>query len=465
MLPSTPAGSSPHPEHGTARDTGPGLETGFGPLRRHIEQRRAGGQSTTKKSVECQHDPGRPISTTLLSHRIPKYVDDAIASPTDWEGAGQDQRLLFRRLQRDVAYPLVLRGFSAEEFLNFMPAYTPPPSKEGQRRNVLWEELTHRGRRIRHPQQYEPMVVKAFKYAHEALGQGFIPDEDQPEYIAALTDMWRGLLAAGQIALSPLEAGVLDYVMHQMHARSFLNVTCPLRDVAATLGVNYLRVRRALQRLSDDGVLVCRSRGNAQRRKAGIYCLAPRLPAERTVAIQEKSSSYGTALTLLHQKPQVNTDFGGEGHMKHTNSLRVSCSPTSPSCSKPAASSGSMGMFQRFSGEGVHSVNTDGLDFPKELLIEGPAAIESYYARLWGAWAVLWPGRWPKAPHLPQTELVVMESEDAARNWVGAALIHLGRGKRLSNVLLDAHAGLQLWLGSQIELHEWRQRLNRVQSP
>jgi hypothetical protein len=442
----------------TAHNNGHGLQMGFDALRRHRDEQRARQESATKRSAKRHRDPGRPISRTLLSHHIPEHVNEAIASPTEWEGGGQDQRLLFKRLQCDVVYPLVLRGFSAQEFLDFMPTYTPPATREGSRRNVLWEELTTRGRRERHPHQYEPIVVKAFKYAEEAIESGFVPDQDQPEYIAALSDWWHGVLTAGRISLLPAEIGVIKYVLAQMRIRGFLNVTCPCREVGKAIGVRHVAAWRTLQDLAEDGILICRSRGVAGRREAAIYCLTPHLPEERMATKPEKSSSYGTGITLKQENQQVNSALGGQTRVKHTNSLRVS---SSPNVGLPS-SSGSIGMFRK-PGEEFYTVSIDDLIPPKQVQEKGPDAVEDYYAQLWGAWAVLWPGRWPKAHHLPRRQVVVFPSRSIARWWVSGALRVLGDGQRRAST--EAYSGLTLWLEIQLKRHEWHAAWQRLRSP
>ena len=89
-----------------------------------------------------------------------------------------------------------------------------------QRRNVLWEEITSRGCRQRYPGQYEPMVLKAFKFAEEHIGRGVIPDEDQPAYIEALIDHWTAAISGQRIALTDLEVEVVAYVMWSMRSRA-----------------------------------------------------------------------------------------------------------------------------------------------------------------------------------------------------------------------------------------------------
>jgi hypothetical protein len=422
------------------------METGFDALRRHLDEQRMRRERVTKKPASRHRDPGRPISTTLLSHRIPEHVDAAIASSTDWEGGGQDQRLLFGRLKRDVAHPLLLRGFSADEFLDFMPGYTPPPTREGPRSNVLWQELTTRGRRTRHPNL---IVTKAFKFAEETVGNGFISDQDQPEYVAALTDLWTGALAIGRVALLPLEVGVLRYVMGQMRARGYLNVACPCREVGKEVGVKHLRAWRALQGLAEDGVLICRSKGDAGKREAAIYCLSPEIP-ENHRATKPKESSYGTSPSVKPGNLQVKRHFEKDGQAKHTNSLRALPPST------PATSSGSIGMFHRPLTEGVYAAATKDLQLPEVVIAGGPNAVEDHYTRLWGAWAVLWPDRWPKSSCLPHEQLLVFDSQRAAQKWVRSVLFAPETRKRPLLATIEAHAGLQLWLECQLERHKWR---------
>jgi hypothetical protein len=469
--------------------TGEGWATGFDAVLAHCDEQRARQEKAVRAAQERasnHRDPGRPISTTLLPHVIPEHVNAAIAKPTWGEGEGQDQTRLFKRLVRDVAHPLLLRGYIAEEFIAFMPDYVPPPIQvwrggervEAARENVLWEEITTRGRRARYPGQYEPMIAKAFKYAEENIGRGVIPDSDQPAYITALIDLWRGAAGAGRVRLTRCEAGILDYVMHQMRARGFLNVTCPSREVARAVGAdNHLAVWRALKHLADDGVLICRSKGVALAGRAAIYCLSPQIQEKRCLHPQtpattgskrqrpertrgsEKHASHGTSPSLKPVKPLVKPYFDERQQVKHTYSLRGK-----RGISDPHASPGSIGMFHPLSGAGVRLVSDQDLDPPAELVADGPAAVEDYYARLWGAWAVLWPGRWPKAPHLPHGQLVVMESAQAAQMWVRTVVLTLGRGKS-SPASSDAQAGLQLWLASQLERHRWRAAYQATNPP
>jgi len=230
---------------------------------------------------------GRAISTTLLPHLIPPHVDAALSRPTFEEGCEQDRRRLWNRLRYEVAASLVLRGYTAEEFCWVMPGHTPAPEyvrfscKEPRafpRHNVMWEEITHRGVRELPASRYEPMVLKAFKYAEERIGEGMIPDVDQPAYGEALIRRWTWGVERGWVVLSAVEAGVLAYVCDQMRSRGFVDVTCPAREVAKPLGVDRMVAWRALKKLARDGVLICRSSGDAKGRMAAVYCLSFQLP-------------------------------------------------------------------------------------------------------------------------------------------------------------------------------------------
>src|SRR6516225_3889324 len=219
---------------------------------------------------------GRAISTTLLPHLIPPHVDAALSRPTFEEGCEQDRRRLWNRLRYEVAASLVLRGYTAEEFCWVMPGHTPAPEyvrfscKEPRafpRHNVMWEEITHRGVRELPASRYEPMVLKAFKHAEERIGEGMIPDVDQPAYGEALAGRWTTAMEAGRVRLSPMEVKVVGWVCSQMRSRGYLNIACPAREVAKELGVADPKVAwRVLKKLADDRVLICRSKGHAIKR-------------------------------------------------------------------------------------------------------------------------------------------------------------------------------------------------------
>jgi hypothetical protein len=302
-----------------------------------------------QERADRYNDPGRVISTTLLAHRIPEHVNAALARPTWAEGEGQDRRRLFKRLRYEVAPSLVLRGWSAEEFCDVMPGYTLPrrrgfqycmvaPVEYYHPHNALWDEITTRGRRELPPSRYEPMVLRAFKHAEERIGEGMIPDVDQPAYGEALAGRWTTAMEAGRVRLSPMEVKVVGWVCSQMRSRGYLNIACPAREVAKELGVADPKVAwRVLKKLADDRVLICRSKGHAIKRLAAIYCLSPQLPggpggprqtpteadskhyrAERTERV-ERNHSHGTDASLGPVFPQVKVPFGESHRMPHTN--------------------------------------------------------------------------------------------------------------------------------------------------
>jgi hypothetical protein len=241
-----------------------------------------------------KHSPAksnpRLVDFTLLPHRIPRHVSDALATPTWAEGEEQDRRRLFKRLRYEIAPSLILRRWCAEEFCDVMPGYTLPrrpsfrycmaaPQDYYHPHNALWEEITTRGRREElPPSRYEPMVLKAFKFAEERLSEGLIPDIDQREYGDALIRRWVRGAERGLVAFTREEAGVLSYIADQMTARGYVDVTCPAREVARAVGVDRMAAWRALKRLTRAGVLTCRSSGDAKRRLAAVYCFCPLLP-------------------------------------------------------------------------------------------------------------------------------------------------------------------------------------------
>jgi hypothetical protein len=267
--------------------------TGLDALAAHYEAQRArrerARQALTARAAAYQ-DPGLVISTTLIRRRrIPEHVNEILARPT-WqhEDEAQDQRKLLKPLVR-IAYSLLLRGYDAEQFLDMMPGYTPPPAywrycndqiMRSPRQNILWEELTTRGRRYRDPTQ---LVLQAFKFAQENLDRGVLPDKDKPTYIEALITHWDTEITAGRVRLTKTEAKVLGYLTDQMRRRGFLKIACPCRQVAKEVGItDRTTAWAALKLLADDGVLILHSKGvGTPGGKANVYSLSPEVPAGR----------------------------------------------------------------------------------------------------------------------------------------------------------------------------------------
>jgi hypothetical protein len=131
----------------------------------------------------------RPIDMGLLPHTIPAHVD-ALLACSAWdhevpEGIDRNQKPLSYRICQ-VALSLVVRGFTAEEFLAEMPDYTPRPLRgrycrdqvmTSRRQNIVWAELSTRRGQPRDPAH---LVVEAFKWAEDTVGRGFLLDVDQP---------------------------------------------------------------------------------------------------------------------------------------------------------------------------------------------------------------------------------------------------------------------------------------------
>jgi hypothetical protein len=273
----------------------------------------------------------RPIDMGLLPHRIPTYVD-ALLARSAWdqgvpEERDRDQRPLHFRTYL-VAVRLVVRGWTAEDFLEEMPGYTPGHYPH---QNILWWELCHRRGRRRDP---TPMVIEVFNEAEKKVSGGYLPDVDQAAYLKALTVRWRRWVDGGTVRLTKGERAVLGWVMDQMLAKGWLDVACPSRAVAKATGLTQRGACKILRRLDDRGILVCRRRGVADKRirRASIYCLSPQLeqtfaPAhskpevpggpwrapERdcpgTTKRPERSTSHWGTLTVRPEKPQVKATF------------------------------------------------------------------------------------------------------------------------------------------------------------
>lgn len=337
-------GSQPE-EAGT---TPPRFSVGMDAVLQEVEEHSAKREAAiraAKEKADHRRDPGLVIDATLLRHRIPEHVNVILARPSWTEGEQQDQRVVFRRVKQ-VAHSLLLRGYDAEEFLKMMPDYTPPSvpfrypqhctderlvyPRKGARENILWQELTTRGRRRQDP---APKVIKAFKYAQEHIDTGIMPDADKPEYIETLLKTrWEGPLEKGEVTgFLPLDRKVLNFVFDQMRTRNFLKVACPCREVAGAIGVaDHKRVWRVLRNLTEDEVLICHGRGEwygsnrPKNAKAAVYSLAPQVPAgyrrpeqipptarsknqrsQRTKKLEERDSIYGTAPRVNHENTQV----------------------------------------------------------------------------------------------------------------------------------------------------------------
>jgi hypothetical protein len=399
---------NPDRGHPSVTGTTPGWQVGFGPLLRAVEDAKERQRKVMEKArnrAAEYEDPGRPVDVHLLDHEIPPHVADAIATPTQWGPDGeQDQRLLHRRIKTRVARSLVLRGFGAEEFLAMLPTYTPPPGPDGRgRRNILWEELTTRGRRQRGPEQYEPIVTLAFKYATEDITHGRIEDEDQPDYITAVVGRWRDWIATRRVRLTDNETLAVNYVLHQMSARGFVNVACPSRQLADVMGVwDPKTAWRVLKTLTAAGVLICRKRGVGgwESGEAAVYCLSPAIPPKREQTPKgvrskhqgperpeplDKGTFHGTATTLNRVNPQVKGHFPEVAKVPHTktpnNYLTTGVPPAFP---------GSIGMWHPAALapdpaargiEGVLVVRTGTLaGFRQLLTTHPPGAIEAIKA-------------------------------------------------------------------------------------
>jgi hypothetical protein len=245
----------------------------------------------------------RPIGLDVLAHTIPPHVD-ALLARSAWdhavpEGTDRNQKPLYLRT-RQVALSLVVRGFDAEEFLAEMPGYTPSTpfkfcrGKWGTRpgQNVLWWDLCTRRGKLRDPGH---LVTEAFLWAGKQVGTGFLLDIDQPDYIEALTERWRWRVQEGAVKLTKGERAVLDWVMAQMLARGWLDVTCASREVAKATGLTQRGALKILKQLDARGILICRNPGVGDKRirKAAIYCLSPQLEQTSAPTHSKSPSSWG----------------------------------------------------------------------------------------------------------------------------------------------------------------------------
>ena len=104
---------------------------------------------------------------------------------------------------------------------------------------------------------------------------------------------------------------------------------------------------------------------------------------------------------------------------------------------------------------GVRLVPEGHLQLAPDVLAKGPDEVEQHCADEWGVWAVLWPGRWPGAPHIPQQVVLAFDSRRAAQQWVWEMLDQLGPEigprKRHKKPSSAAHVGLQVWLRRQLD--------------
>ncbi len=476
---------NPDRGHPSVTGTALGLQVGFAPLLRAVEdakKRQARHEEAIRKAAAkaSEHcDPGRSVDVHLLGHEIPDHVADVIASETCLEpGEEQDRTKIWARIRFEIAPSLILRGYTCEEFCELLPAYTPPPGPEGPRSNVLFAELTKRGRREHGRAGWDQTLIAAWKEAEEGIGQGQIPDVDQKtEYCAALADRWRGWIASGKVRLFGTEAKVMDYVITQTITRGFVNVTCPSREVARAMGIKDNKTALAvLQRLADDGLLIKRSPGNGPARLAAIYCLPiaippgreqPEAPADNNKQRPEwpkANSSWGSAASLSEPNMQVKPESPASEGTPHTLIPRGrERGRTALGHEEQEGMRGSEGMRGNPSAtdlvacgiEGVHSVAIEVLsDFWQVLTIHpvevvgAVDAIEAHYAQQLSAWAVLWPrGRWPRIPILPGPgdALVMFEDPHAAVNWICRA----GEGSRVPR---RVEGGLWRWWEGQLRL-------------
>jgi hypothetical protein len=428
-------------------------------------------------------DPGLSIDTTLLPYEIPAHVDALLATPTRRAGEAQDQQTTFGALKRVVHSLLMWGGHDVQWFLEWMPGYAP-----GGGENVLWHELTTRRGRRQNP---VAKVEKAFKYAREHIDAGLIPEADQLSYIHALNTRWAQALQTGRICLAPAEAGVLRYVMTRMAEQDTLKVTCPARTVGHAAGVSAMGAWGALKRLAADEILICHELGQAygndkpEKALAAVYSLSPQVPGGRCAprtsrkvrskhpeAKRKRSDecpgSCGIAPSVNAENPQVNPQK--RGCAEHIEVYTTT--PQLPSVTALIRGPGLSGSccVNHFTAHpeipGVYLVSEHDLSHTPVPADWTPAKVdelEDFFARQWGASAVLIPAaRWPRLSCFPP--VLAFESFTAAQHWVREHYVsrpgpETGPATRFpflteqkpKYAASEAHAQLQIWLGRHRE--------------
>lgn len=202
-----------------------------------------------------------------LNRALPGWAVDAILGGLP-EPQARNRRQLWGMCVR-IAMSAQRRGWNESEYLTEVTS----------RKHGLWRQLTTRrdGRTYPDPKGYKELRSAWQAATLNVNCVGPRPREEIAADAVELAFAWVDRITDNTDELSPVEAGVMGYVIAETERRGMLRVTCPGREVAEFAKVPHRTAARTLGRLTERGLLIKHSsgrRGSGSNRKAAIYGLA-----------------------------------------------------------------------------------------------------------------------------------------------------------------------------------------------
>lgn len=178
-----------------------------------------------------------------------------------------------------IAMCMQRRGWSEAEYISEFMSRTMRKNEAGQKRytnHALWEQIQAYSK---HGNSGLHEIQKAWEAAKINLlnGEGLTTPDELINNAMERAWAWEVRLDEGRDDLSRAQALVMFYVISEVERRQMTRVVCPCRKVGEFAKVPHSTASRALQSLTDKGLLIQFSNGSYSKnpafRKAAIYSL------------------------------------------------------------------------------------------------------------------------------------------------------------------------------------------------